>query len=129
MTSNSEERMPFIAVNLTPAMSGYFATLYTWSRLEGGVDIHGKPYAESWFPEPWNTGIGRYATWQEANAEGEGWAEAEGVKFIPATEERVAEAEAGLVRSRQIIERVKELREGGMDAKAAYAKAKAERGE
>lgn len=88
------ERKPFIAVNLTPAMSGYFATYYTWSKIEPGVNIHGKPYGEFWFPEPWTTGFGRYATWQEANAEAEEWAKVEGVEVRLATAELVAEAEA-----------------------------------
>ena len=31
------ERKPFIAVNLTPALCGYFATYYTWSKGEAGI--------------------------------------------------------------------------------------------
>lgn len=126
MTTQEKDRNPFIAVNLTPAMSGYFATLYTWSQGEGGVDINGKEFKPYWFPEPWTSGIGRYATWQEANVEGEEWAKIEGVKFIPATAERVAEAEASAERFRELAARVKELNATGMDRKAAWDQAKAE---
>jgi hypothetical protein len=126
MKANAENRLPFIAVNLTPAMSGYFATLYTWSFMEGGVDIHGKPYAGSWFPEPWTSGIGRYPTWEQANAEGASWAKIEGCEFVPATAERVAEAAASSERFSKRMARIRQLTEGGMDRKEAWAQAKAE---
>jgi len=99
------ERKPFIAVNLTPAMSGYFATYYTWSKIrtDGGV--------ECWFPEPWTTGFGRYATWQEANAEAEEWGKVEGVEVRLATEEKIAEAEARSEAFRKKIAELKKLQE------------------
>lgn len=120
------DRKPFIAVNLTPAMSGYFATLYDWSQGEGGVDIHGKAFDPYWFPEPYTTGIGRYATWQEANVEAEQWAKMEGLECFPATAEKVAKAEASAANFRARMERLRELKESGLDAKVAYAQAKAE---
>jgi len=101
----------FIAVNLTPAMSGYFATLYDYSWMEGGTDIHGKDYPGQWFAEPYETGFGRYPTPEQANAEGARWAEAEGLEFFPATPERIAEAEAHSAALRKRIKRIKELRD------------------
>lgn len=121
-----DERREFIAVNLTPAMSGYFATHYTWSKGEAGVNIRGEAYPEYWFPEPWTSGIGRYRTWQEANAEAAQWGEAEGLPVILATAERVAEAEASSARSAKRMARARELRDQGMSLKDAYAQAQAE---
>lgn len=119
-------RKPFIAVNLTPALSGYFATLYTWSQGEAGVNIHGEEFPAYWFPEPEATGLGRYATWAEANAEGAAWAEREGLEFVPATAERVAKAEAESNVFRSRIARIKELREQGHSLRDAMEQAKAE---
>lgn len=114
MTDNKHPS--FIAVNLTPAMSGYFATLYSWT-----VDDFGQGYYE-----PWTTGVGRYATWQEANVEGEAWAKDEGLEFKPATEEAVKDAEADLAKFMTRMRRVRELRESGMGMKEAMDKAKEE---
>ena len=120
------ERKPFIAVNLTPAMSGYFATLYCWSQGEGGVDIHGNAFDPYWFPEPYTTGIGRYPTWQEANVEAAAWAEAEGLECHLATPERIAKAEASAARSQARMARFRELVAEGIEPKAALAQAKEE---
>lgn len=107
---------PFISVNLTPAMSGYFATHWHWN-----LDDPKYP-----FPEPWTSGIGRYATWQEANVEGAQWAEAEGLKFIPATAEDVAKAEAYAANFRKRADRRRDLVATGMKPAEAWAQAKQE---
>jgi hypothetical protein len=51
-----------------PALSGYFAVMYWWNP--------------SGFWEPWETGIGRYPTKEEAIVEGKAWAESEGLEFL-----------------------------------------------
>jgi len=106
------KREPYVSVNLTPAMSGYFATLYTWTRIEG---------IDGWFPEPEQTGIGRYATWQEANVEGKLMAENFGVKFIPATAEAVAQATKTSDDFLKFTKAIRELREN--DPKLSFAEA------
>lgn len=123
------DKKPFIAVNLTPAMSGYFATLYDWSWMEGGINIHGEAYEGQWFAEPYDTGCGRYDNWQQANAEAKAWAEDIGCEVQIATAERVAEAEASAAASRKRIARIVELRKGGMSLTEARAAAIAELGE
>lgn len=120
------DRKPFIAVNLTPAMSGYFATLYCWSQGEGGVNIHGEAFDPYWFPEPYTTGLGRYETWQEANVEAEAWAKAEGLECRLATAEKVAKAEASAARSAARMARFRDLVAEGVAPKEAFAQAKAE---
>lgn len=107
----TKDRKPFIAINTSPAMSGYFATLYVWSKGEAGIDINGKPYDEYWFPEPEQTGIGRYADWRDANREGQLWAEQEGVKFIPATAQAVEDSRLRSEAFRVYMARIRELRE------------------
>lgn len=98
--TTAADHPPVICVNIESAMSGYFATLYRWTEDPTGG-----------FYEPYDTGMGRYETWDGANAEGERWAKEIGCKFIPATEERVREAEAHRARTRALIERIKELRD------------------
>jgi len=57
-------------ITVTKGMSGYFAVMFWWnSELDG-------------FWEPWTTGIGRYATQQEAIEEGIDWAEMEELEFV-----------------------------------------------
>ena len=48
-------------VSITSGISGYFAVIY-WLNDETPGD---------YFPEPWNTGIGRYRTKEEAYHEAE----------------------------------------------------------
>lgn len=64
----TDEHKTHIAVT-GPALSGYFAVMYWWNPEMDG------------FWEPWQTGIGRYATREEAVKEGKAWAEAEGLEF------------------------------------------------
>lgn len=126
MTATTRPARPaaVIAVNCSPAMSGYFATLYDYSWMEDESKEHGG----FWFPEPYATGFGRYATWEEANAEGEQWAAAEGLEFQPATQERVDRAKAETERLRARTARIRELREQGLDFRTAHQQAKGELG-
>lgn len=64
-----ESKKSFISV--TSGMSGHFAVMYWWNPDLGG------------FWEPWETGMGRYATKEEAEAEGRWWAESEELEFRP----------------------------------------------
>lgn len=76
MTSKLEEdHSPFITV--THGMSGYFAVHMWWNNTgEGGLPG---------FWEPYNTGIGRYRTKEEAAVEAKEWAEAEGTRYVGAS--------------------------------------------
>ena len=56
-------------ITVTQGMSGYFAVMLWWNPDMGG------------FYEPWNTGVGRYPTREEAETEAKQWAEAEGVAY------------------------------------------------
>jgi hypothetical protein len=56
-------------VTITQGLRGYFAVLVCWNPEHGG------------FWEPWQSGIGSYATAEEAEEEARDWAEAEGVEF------------------------------------------------
>ena len=56
-------------VTVTEGMSGYFAVMMWWNPDLGG------------FHEPWQTGVGRYATPEEAEEEGRAWAAEEGLEF------------------------------------------------
>lgn len=60
-------KKPFITT--THAISGYFAVCIWWN-----TDMDG-------FWEPWNTGIGRYATKEEAVTEAKQWAKAEELEY------------------------------------------------
>jgi len=60
------ERSPTYWIEVTKGGSGYFAVML-WDGMG--------------FPEPWETGIGRYETAAQAESEAENWAEAEGVSF------------------------------------------------
>lgn len=57
-------------ISTTHGMSGWFAVMYWWNPELGG------------FWEPYNTGVGRYATKEEAVREGLDWAEAEELEFV-----------------------------------------------
>lgn len=65
--ANNSERAAYITT--TKGGAGWFAIHVWWNPDMGG------------FWEPWQTGIGRYATRQEAEAEGRTWAEAEDMQF------------------------------------------------
>lgn len=56
-------------ITVTSGMSGWFAVMLHWNTDHGG------------FWEPWTTGIGRYATKEEAIIEAKDWAEAKEMKF------------------------------------------------
>ena len=58
---------PYMTV--TQGMSGYFAVLMTWNDEFDG------------FYEPYQTGVGRYETKEEAEVEAKQWAEEEGVEY------------------------------------------------
>lgn len=58
----------FPQIGVTSGMSGYFAVMYWWNP-EG-------------FPEPYNTGFGRYKTEAEAVIEAQQWAADENIPFI-----------------------------------------------
>lgn len=106
-------KAPFIAVNATPAMSGHFATLWTWDRED-----------EMYYP--WTSGFGRYTTWQEAEVEAAHWAEDEGIEHRKLTQEIVDKCVTANERSRQRAARVRQLRDEGLDLRAAYRQAKEE---
>lgn len=57
-------------ITVTQGMSGWFAVMLWWNPEMGG------------FPEPYQTGIGRYCTREEAKIEAKEWSEAEGLEFI-----------------------------------------------
>jgi hypothetical protein len=61
------EMKPFITT--TQGMSGWFAVHFWWNP-EG-------------FWEPWNTGVGRYATEAEAAQEAKSWAKTEEIDYRP----------------------------------------------
>jgi hypothetical protein len=75
--TNQIDKAPFIMCNASPAMSGHFASLYTFDD-------------ECGFHTPWTSGFGRYATLDEAEEEGRRWAQDEGVKFVPVNREASA---------------------------------------
>lgn len=60
-------------VSVTEGMSGHFAVIYWWNKVDGG------------FWEPWNTGFGRYATEDEARVEAIALSESEGVPYLMPT--------------------------------------------
>lgn len=57
-------------ITTTKGMSGYFAVMLWWNDDPG-------------FWEPYDTGIGRFDTIEEAAADGIEWAQSEGLKFVP----------------------------------------------
>jgi hypothetical protein len=71
-TTVVEDHSSFITV--TQGMSGYFAVLMWWND---------KDFPGEGFWEPYNTGIGRYATKEEAQEEAKFWAEDEELRYIP----------------------------------------------
>jgi hypothetical protein len=60
-------------ITITKGGAGWFAVYMWWAPEHGGY----------W--EPWQTGIGRYATPAEAEKEGREWADAEELKYVPQT--------------------------------------------
>lgn len=63
-------KKPFITVNTEPAISGYMAIHMEWNSDYGG------------FYEPYQTGIGRYSTIDEAIVEAKYWAESYDMEFV-----------------------------------------------
>ena len=63
--------MKYPNIQVTKGLSGWFAVMVWWNQDHGG------------FPEPYDTGLGRYAMQVDAIAEAEEWAEAEGIQFYP----------------------------------------------
>jgi hypothetical protein len=59
-------------IGVTKGMSGYFAVDY-W--------MNGKDIPNHVFPEPWDIGMGRYATIEQAKAEALEWAKAEELPY------------------------------------------------
>lgn len=57
-------------ITVTSGMSGWFAVHVWWNAEEGG------------FYEPYQTGLGRYATEQEAEIEAQSWAKTEGLPYV-----------------------------------------------
>jgi len=72
MENSMENHEPFITV--TSGISGYFAVMLWWNDEDG---------EDEGFWEPWNTGIGRYATRAEAEKEARYWADLEELEFKP----------------------------------------------
>lgn len=70
MTTNKKPKM---FVSVTKGMSGYFAVMIHWNMEDPAM----------MFYEPYDTGMGRYKTMEEAAAEGIEWAADEGLKFVP----------------------------------------------
>lgn len=66
----------FPVIAITSGMSGFFAVHYWWNPEDGG------------FPEPYNTGFGRYPKTikgeLDAISEAKHWAEDEGIPLDPA---------------------------------------------
>lgn len=59
-------------IGVTRGMSGHFAVEY-W--------MNGKDLAPDIFPEPYQTGVGRYLSIEEAKSEALYWAEAEDLPY------------------------------------------------
>jgi hypothetical protein len=59
-------------ISVTQGISGYFA-VEMWLNNEDGNDT---------FAEPWDSGIGRYKTYEEAKIEAMYWAVSEQLPFI-----------------------------------------------
>lgn len=66
-TSDTKEHASFVTT--TKGMRGYFAVQVWWNPDLGG------------FWEPWQSGIGSYATQREAEVDARAWAESEGLEF------------------------------------------------
>ncbi len=114
--ADQQQHPAFIMCNSSPAMSGFFATMYSWTV---DAELGG---AAGGFYEPWTSGFGRYATLAEAEAEGRQWAAAEGLEFKPADLERGAYS---YWLSQQRAVAVKEHRaQHGSDFRTAYKHAR-----
>jgi len=61
---------PQYYVTTTQGMSGYFAVCMWWAPEYDG------------FREPWQTGVGRYATQAEAVVEAKQWAESDDMEYF-----------------------------------------------
>jgi len=72
MPFDGTNTQPFITV--TKGMSGYFA-VQMWWNTQDHPDLGG-------FWEPWDTGMGRYPSQQEAIQEAKEWADAECIRFV-----------------------------------------------
>lgn len=59
-------------IGVTKGMSGYFAVDY-W--------MNGKDIPDCVFPEPWDTGVGRYPTIEQAKIAALGWARTEELPY------------------------------------------------
>lgn len=68
-----KEPKPMFVTTTGPAISGYFAVIMWWNDT-GEHDLPG-------FWEPWNTGVGRYATNAEAIKEAKMIARSEGLEY------------------------------------------------
>lgn len=68
--AGTHQGITYPCITVTRGMSGYFAVMYHLARESYGT-----------FPEPWDTGFGRYKTQAEAISEAQGWAEAEGIPY------------------------------------------------
>jgi hypothetical protein len=65
-------------IEVTQGMSGYFA-VEMWINAEQESLFDGKPLGP--FPEPWDTGVGRYRTEAEACVEAWHLAESQGLPY------------------------------------------------
>lgn len=70
-------------VTVTKGMAGHFAVMFWWNKDMGG------------FWEPWDTGIGRYRTEDEARVEAIQWAGDEGIPYLMPNVEVSAVAPTG----------------------------------
>lgn len=62
-------------ITVYESIGGWKAVHMWWNEEDGG------------FYEPWQTGLGAYATCEEAADEGRLWAECEDLKFVEACKE------------------------------------------
>lgn len=69
--TNTHGGMEYPYVTTTKGGAGWFALIVWWNPDMGG------------FPEPYQTGIGRYTTEAEAAIEGRKWARTEEMPFYP----------------------------------------------
>lgn len=71
MTDNKKQLGPddFPVISVAKGMAGWFAVHYWWNPEDGG------------FPEPKETGVGRYTDRQDAIDEARSWATDEGIRL------------------------------------------------
>ena len=82
------ENIQYPNIQVSKGMAGWFAVMVWWNP-EG-------------FPEPFDTGIGRYALQSQAIAEGQQWAEAEGIPFYEPTAD-------GRPARQDVVEQIREV--------------------